>query len=115
MKTKAARALMLASAEMVDNEIVRMRSEGKAAHSAATLNEMHRFTYRAAIAAANMTRKLDASSAQVEYQEVLSRIRAHGLLGDRSFDGLLKKTEEMMQAAEIAGRYGRDRGEMEAR
>ena len=44
---------------------------------------MHRFTYRAAIAAANMTRKLDASSAQVEYQEVLSRIRAHGLLGDR--------------------------------
>ena len=54
-------------------------------------------------------------SAQVEYQEVLSRIRAHGLLGDRSFDGLLKKTEEMMQAAEIAGRYGRDRGEMEAR
>jgi len=64
MKTKAARALMLASAEMVDNEIVRMRGEGKAAHSAATLNEMHRFTYRAAIAAANMTRKLDASSAQ---------------------------------------------------
>ena len=38
---------------------------------------------------------------QVEYQEVLSRIRAHGLLGDRSFDGLLKKTEEMMQAAEL--------------
>ena len=34
MKTKAARALMLASAEMVDNEIVRMRGEGKAAHSA---------------------------------------------------------------------------------
>ena len=61
---------------------------------------MHRFTYRAAIAAANMTRKLDASSAQVEYQEVLGRIRAHGLLGDHSFDGLRKKTEEMMQAAE---------------
>ena len=112
MKTKAARALMLASAEMVDNEIVRMRGEGKAAHSAATLNEMHRFTYRAAIAAANMTRKLDASSAQVEYQEVLSRIRAHGLLGDRSFDGLLKKTEEMMQAAEIEGRCRGDVGEM---
>ena len=46
MKTKAARALMLASAEMVDNEIVRMRGEGKAAHSA--LNEMQPYVSRPA-------------------------------------------------------------------
>ena len=46
MKTKAARALMLASAEMVDNEIVRMRGEGKAAHSA--LNEMQPYVSRSA-------------------------------------------------------------------
>ena len=48
---------------------------------------MQRFTYRAAIAAANMTRKLDASSAQARCSR---------------------------DVAEIGPRYSRDVGELDA-
>ena len=107
LKTKAARALILHAAVLAgtklgrpDEELLR-RSRAKRSTMSLIFEEGNekkelaqekqqeqRAMYSYHLAAANMTRKLDASSALSEYEMLLKLLETHRLLGSSAYDDL---------------------------